>query len=416
MITKHETNMHLVCFSHLPWKFVDQRPQHVLSRFTNKYAVYYIEECIYTDEKDGYSINMNRDRVTVIVPNLNKNFTGKQNEAQRLEIILTNLFRKHSIQSYIFWYYTPMAIAFTANFSPIATVYDCMDELSAFTFAPPEIKTFEHELFQKADVVFTGGNNLYSTKKAQHKNIHSIPNSIDKAHFNAAREDKREYEDQAAIPYPRLGFYGEIDERFDTELIEQAAEAKPNWHFVLIGPVVKIDAATLPKNKNIHYLGPKAYEDLPSYLGGWDIALIPFAINVSTNYRSPSKTPEYLAGGKPVISTAITDVINPYHELGLVHIANNAEELINAATRELGNSDTTEWLTKVDAYLDAISWDATWERMDELIQNEIDKKQHLLIEKSKEYVRLYNSGCRTGRVGIGRSAGVSNRRQHPMNT
>ncbi|HQW45248.1 MAG: glycosyltransferase family 1 protein [Chitinophagaceae bacterium] len=406
MTIENKATMHLVCFSHLSWKFVYQRPQHLLSRFTNKYAVYYVEECIYNNEKDGYSINITEENVSVIVPHLNNNIPGKQQEKQRIENILKNLFKEQSITSYIFWYYTPMALAYTANFNPVATVYDCMDELSAFKFAPPELKLFEQELFKKADIVFTGGNNLYEAKKKQHQNIYSIPSSIDKTHFKVARNNQKEVADQSSIPYPRLGFYGVIDERFDIELIKQAADAKPDWNFILIGPVIKIDAATLPQNKNIHYLGAKTYGELPSYLSGWDIALIPFAINESTRYISPTKTPEYLAGGKPVISTAITDVVNPYHDLGLVHIVQNAEELVQMATSELSITDKSEWLTKVDKYLSAISWDATWGRMDELMQMEIDKNQILITAKNKEYVRLSDSGSWAGRVSSGRTVSI----------
>ncbi len=386
MMIEKKVPMQLVCFSHLPWKFVYQRPQHLISRFTKEYAVYYIEEFINSTEEDGYSINTTNENVTVIVPHLCSRTKGAQNETKRKELILKNLFKEHSIQSYIFWYYTPMALAYTAHFHPLATVYDCMDELSAFKFAPPELKILEQLLFKKANIVFTGGNNLYKAKKSQHHNIHSFPSSIDKAHFKAARDINDDVADQSAIPHPRLGFYGVIDERFDIELIKQAADAKPDWHFVLVGPIIKIDAATLPQNKNIHYLGPKTYEELPSYLSGWDIALIPFAINESTRYISPTKTPEYLAGGKPVISTAITDVINPYHELGLVHIVQNAEGLVQMATSELNISDKMEWLTKVDEYLSTISWDATWERMHELMQNEIEPNQNLLTDKINQYV------------------------------
>ena len=386
MMIEKKVPLQLVCFSHLPWKFVYQRPQHLISRFTKKYAVYYIEEFTNSTEEDGYSINKTIENVTVIVPHLCNRVKGAQNETKRKEIVLKNLFKAHSIQSYVFWYYTPMALAYTANFKPLATVYDCMDELSAFKFAPPELKTFEQQLFKKANIVFTGGNNLYKAKKAQHHNIHSFPSSIDKAHFKAARDQQKEVADQSAIPHPRLGFYGVIDERFDIDLIKQAADAKPDWHFVLVGPVIKIDAATLPKNKNIHYLGPKTYEELPSYLSGWDIALIPFAINESTRYISPTKTPEYLAGGKPVISTPITDVINPYQELGLVHIVQNAEDLLQMATSELSITDKSEWLGKVDAYLSTISWDATWERMDELMQNEMEPNQNLQTDKINQYV------------------------------
>ena len=409
MIIDNKITMQLVCFSHLSWKFVYQRPQHLLSRFTKKYTVYYIEECTYSNEADGYYMNITDENVRVIIPHLNNGTQGKDKESKRIAIILNNLFEEHSIRSYIFWYYTPMALAYTTHFNPLATVYDCMDELSAFKFAPPELKLLEQELFKKADIVFTGGNNLYEAKKKEHDNIYAFPSSIDKAHFKAARNNQKEFADQSSIPHPRLGFYGVIDERFDIELIMQAADAKPDWHFVLIGPVVKIDPDTLPQNKNIHYLGGKNYDELPSYLSGWDIALIPFAINESTRYISPTKTPEYLAGGKPVISTAITDVINPYHDLGLVHIVQNAQELVQMATAELSSNDKTEWLSKVDEYLCAISWDATWERMNKLMQIEIDANKNLLTDKINEYVRLFNSRSRTGGVSTGRAVGIKSR-------
>ena len=395
--------MQLVCFSHLPWKFVYQRPQHLLSRFANKYPVFYVEEFIYRTEKDGYTITVISDDIKVIVPHLSNTVPSKLTNDQRLEHILDNLFKLLSIDSYIFWYYTPMALGYTANFTPRVTVYDCMDELSAFKFAPPALKMLEQQLFKKADIVFTGGNTLYEAKKTQHKNIYSFPSSIDKAHFKSARNDVKESADQQLIPHPRLGFYGVIDERFDIELIRQAADAKPDWHFVLVGPVIKIDAATLPQNENIHYLGGKSYDELPQYLSGWDIALIPFAINESTRYISPTKTPEYLAGGKPVISTAITDVVNPYSTEGLVHIVQNGHELVEKATAELSITDKSEWLSRVDSYLATISWDATWASMEELVQQEIDKDQHLLTIKINEYVRLCDSRRRTSGVSAGRA-------------
>ncbi len=401
-----KNTMQLVCFSHLPWKFVYQRPQHLISRFANKYPVFYVEEFIYSAEQDGYTITVISEDIKVIVPHLNNSISTKLTEMRRLENILDNLFRLSSIDSYIFWYYTPMALGYTANFSPRVTVYDCMDELSAFKFAPPALKMLEQQLFKKADIVFTGGNTLYEAKKTQHKNIYSFPSSIDKAHFKSARNVIKENEDQKAIPHPRLGFYGVIDERFDIELIRQAADAKPEWHFVLLGPIIKIDAATLPQNNNIHYLGAKSYDELPQYLSGWDIALIPFAINESTQYISPTKTPEYLAGGKPVISTAITDVVNPYSNEGLVHIVQTGNELVEKATTELSITDKTEWLTRVDSYLATISWDATWASMDELMQQEIDKDQHLLTIKINEYVRLYDSRRRFGGVSTGRAVSV----------
>lgn len=402
-----KTNLQLVCFSHLSWKFVYQRPQHLLSRFTRKYDVYYIEEFVHTNEADGFSINITNEKVNVIIPNLSHNYTGHLSEKRRKEIVIDRIFEQNSIQSYIFWYYTPMALEFTSNFNPIVTVYDCMDELSAFKFAPPQLRMFEDELFNKADVVFTGGNNLYEAKKSHHHNIFPFPSSIDKAHFKSARAHIVDVEDQMNIPHPRLGFYGVIDERFDIDLIREAAKAQPDWHFVLIGPIVKIDPASLPQSPNIHYLGSKSYHELPLYLSGWDIALIPFAINESTQFISPTKTPEYLAGGKPVISTPIIDVANPYEQLGLVHIVKNVDEFIQAALLEFTNQYKEEWLTKVDSFLSDLSWDATWGKMNTLISESVEKNTKILKIKTNEYVRLPNSGSRIGRISSSRAVGFS---------
>lgn len=373
--------MNLICFSHLRWNFVYQRPQHILSRFSNQYVTYYIEEYVINDEEDGYDLYKTKEKVFVITPHLNGATFNEADKYIRISKIIKDLFAKEGINKYIFWYYTPMALAFTQSFRPKITVYDCMDELSAFKFAPQEIKTFEQQLLDKADIVFTGGNSLYEAKKNQHHNIFSFPSSIDKTHFMHARQNIKQQPDQINIPYPRLGFFGVIDERFDIDLIQQVATLQPNWQIVLIGPVVKIDPSILPKNSNIHYLGGKSYQELPTYLSGWDISLIPFAINESTKFISPTKTPEYLAAGKPVISSAIRDVINPYGDNNLVHIVKDSFEFIEKATQELAVKDKSEWLERVDAYLEGISWDLTWAKMNKLIKIELEVKEKTNIVK-----------------------------------
>jgi UDP-galactopyranose mutase len=276
-----------------------------------------------------------------------------------------------------------MALQISNELKPVVTVYDCMDELSAFKFAHPLLKQMEKELLNKADVVFCGGNNLYNAKKTHHRNIYPFPSSIDKKHFGAARHIKQEPADQAPIPSPKFGFYGVIDERFDIELVREVAEKRPDWHFVLIGPVVKIDPATLPRRGNIHYLGSKKYSELPAYLSGWDISMISFALNESTQYISPTKTPEYLAGGKPVISTAIKDVVNSYGKHGLVHIISNADEFIETAAKELQVTDKQAWLQEVDRHLANDSWEITVYNMRKLIYEAIAEKQ-IIAEHSKK--------------------------------
>ena len=376
--------MNLVCFSHLKWDFVYQRPQHLLSRFTKEYSVFYIQEHYFSDGDDRYDIACNDEDVWIITPVLGNNGDGTLIDRQRR--IIDRIFADQDITDFIAWYYTPMSLLFSDHLRPVVTVYDCMDELSAFKFADPQLKEAEGLLFKRADVVFTGGQSLYDAKKDKHANIHPFPSSIDKEHFRVARSSQVEFPDQATIPRPRLGFYGVIDERFDIDLIRDAAVLRPDWHFILVGPVVKIDPASLPRMRNIYYLGSKTYKELPGYLSGWDVALIPFAINESTRFISPTKTPEYLAAGKPVISTAITDVIEPYGNMNLVHIVDNAASLVEKATTELNRSDRQEWIETVDQFLVTNSWSNTWTGMHELIKKELSKKQHLTIVKTKEYV------------------------------
>jgi UDP-galactopyranose mutase len=280
-----------------------------------------------------------------------------------------------------------MALPFTNHLNPELVIYDCMDELSAFKFAPPELLQYEKDLFTKADIVFTGGHSIFENKKNAHHNIYSFPSSIDKNHFGKARKMKTEPEDQKHIPHPRFGFFGVIDERFDIEMIDAVAKAKPDWHFVLLGPIVKIDPASLPQYDNIHYLGGKKYDELPSYIAGWDIAMIPFAMNESTKFISPTKTPEYLAAGKPVISTPIRDVVSPYGNNGLVHIVFNADEFIAAAEGELAKKKRSAWQRKVDDFLAGNSWDRTWSQMVRNIEETITQRTSTL--KTGTEVKVY---------------------------
>ena len=269
----------------------------------------------------------------------------------------------------IAWYYTPMMLPFSRHIDPDVTVFDAMDELSKFKFAPEHLLDLEQELIDRADVVFTGGSSLYEAKKDRHDNVHCFPSSVDRAHFCKARVGQFEPADQEDLPRPRLGFYGVIDERFDTELLEQVAAMRPDWSLVMVGPVVKIAEEDLPKRPNIHYLGGKTYDQLPVYLSGWDVALMPFAMNESTQFISPTKTPEYLAGGRPVVSTPITDVVRHYGHLEGVRIAATADEFVAAceAALELSRNRNGGWLAEADLMLSAVSWDTTQARMAGLI-------------------------------------------------
>ncbi len=373
----------LICFSHLRWNFVYQRPQHLLSRFANSFRVFFVEEHFMTDQADHINLTLTKENVFVVVPHLQEG-NHRLSVKDRIEGLLQRLFNQLDIKDYLFWYYTPMALSFSEAFEPKTIVFDCMDELSAFKFAPPELTELEAKLMKKAEVVFTGGQSLYEAKKDRHDNIHASPSSIEKEHFYKARLNHTDPKDQASIPHPRIGFYGVVDERFDIDLLKDAATKRPDWHFVIIGPVVKIDPATLPKNKNIHYLGSKSYQELPEYLSGWDLAFIPFARNESTRYISPTKTPEYLAAGKPVISTSIRDVVNPYGINKLVHIADNGDDFIKAAELEFKKSNRSAWLKEVDEFLAENSWDHTWKKMMDLILSKLSEKTNSQNSKTKE--------------------------------
>jgi len=376
----------LLCFSHLRWGFVFQRPNHLLSRFSKHQRVFFIEEPVFYDGEEKVQIENFNENLYVVTPHLKHGLSESEVHQRQAKVIL-NLITNMNINRYFSWYYTPMALPFTEELTPEFVVYDCMDELSAFKFAPPQLAQLERDLFKKADIVFTGGNSIFESKKDQHHNIYSFPSSIDKHHFGAARTNKQDPADQEVIPHPRFGFFGVVDERFDIELIAAVAKARPEWHFVILGPVVKVDPAHLPQGENVHYLGGKKYEELPAYISGWDIALIPFAMNESTRFISPTKTPEYLAAGKPVISTPIRDVVAPYGNNNLVHIVNNPEEFIAAAEKELAKKRKTAWLQKVDEFLLYNSWDRTWGQMVRNIEDTFVKNTETKTKlKEKKYV------------------------------
>ena len=266
------------------------------------------------------------------------------------------------------WYYTPMAFDFSADLRACAIVYDCMDELKNFLNPPPGLAEREQRLLNAADVVFTGGVSLYEAKRNEHPNVHPFPSSIDVPHFaQAATGSLADPADQAGIPHPRAGFYGVLDERFDCDLLREVAALRPHIQFLILGPVVKIDPSTLPQAANIHYLGGKSYHELPSYLSGWDVALLLFALNYSTRFISPTKTPEYLAAGKPVVSTAIRDVVRGYGDAGLVAIAASPQQFAEAIDAAL-QPPASSWRAAVATQLAGSSWDATWAAMRKQIQ------------------------------------------------
>jgi UDP-galactopyranose mutase len=384
-----QTPSTLICFSHLRWDFVYQRPQHIISRFATIFTVYFIEEPLYDAPGEPViTLTSKSDNLWILKPHLPAGTNGEETD-KILKNLLDKLLKNKSSDDIIFWYYTPMALSFSEHYKPALTIYDCMDELSNFKNAPKKLKEFEDALLEKADIVFTGGQSLYDYKKDRHHNIYPFPSSIDKKHFEQARAVKEEPSDQKNIPGPKLGFYGVIDERFDIDLIKNMALLRPEWNFILLGPVVKINRSSLPQLPNVHLLGSKSYNELPHYVSGWDVALIPFAINDSTRFISPTKTPEYLASGVPVISTPIRDVVKPYGEKGIVKIASTAEEFV-AAAEDYMKIDRSKWLPEIDAFLSDKSWSATFMEMMKKVNSALNTiKKAPPVYKSNKYTYDY---------------------------
>ncbi len=359
----------IITFSHLRWDFVYQRPQHLLSRLAAHCDVFFVEEPVWSAEKQPHwEIARPESNVVVCRPHTPSRAPGFADEQMPyLRQLVQDLLQEQELSDYVLWFYTPMALPLAEGLSPRAVVYDCMDELSAFLNAPPQLLERERQLLQRADVVFTGGPSLYRSKKSRHPNVHCFPSSVDARHFAAAANGTPEAEDQARLPHPRLGFFGVIDERFDIPLVAALAEAHPDWHIALVGPVVKIDPASLPKYPNIHYFGQRTYRQLPAYLKGWDLCLLPFARNESTRFISPTKTLEYMAAGKMIVSTPITDVAEPYGDI--VYLGETPDEFIAACERALAASpeERNTRRQKMREVLKRTSWDDTAARMREHI-------------------------------------------------
>lgn len=364
----------LVCFSHLRWDFVFQRPQHLLTRAAANFAVVFWEEPEYPDgqEAPGLRCRIARPDIVIATPLLPRGLgeTAADTAQRRL---LEEFLENRGEPVTVAWFYTPMALAFANGVAARVTVYDCMDELALFAGASPRLLLLEKRLLKHADLVFTGGRSLQEAKMRRHPTAHCFPSAVDTAHFGMARDSALpEPADQAAIPHPRIGFFGVLDERLDGALLTEMAALRPDWHFVLLGPTAKIEETDLPRASNIHWLGGKEYRTLPGYLAHWDAGFMPFALNDATRYISPTKTPEYLAAGVRLGSTAVRDVVRDWGESGIVAIADTAGQAV-AQLDAMMAAPRAPWLAQVDSRLARISWDGTWQGMLGFIEAALDR-------------------------------------------
>jgi glycosyltransferase involved in cell wall biosynthesis len=362
----------LLCLSHLRWDFVFQRPQHLMTRAAAAgYRVVFFEEPLPAASGGAPYLRtrMAPEGVLVATPLLPPGLDAAAADAAQRDL-LDGLLAALAAPVAVAWFYTPMALAFAGHVRAATTVYDCMDELSLFRGASPRLALLERRLLRRADLVFTGGRSLYKSKRRLHPHAHLFPSSVDAAHFRRARSwgAAAEPGDQAGLARPRVGFFGVLDERMDYALLDGVARARPDWQLVMLGPTAKIDPAALPRRPNLHWLGMKGYAELPAYLAGWDAGLMPFALNEATRFISPTKTPEFLAAGVPLVSTPVPDVVSDWGRDGLVEIAAGAEEVVAAIEAALSRP-LQPWLARVDQRLSWLSWDATWARMRRLIED-----------------------------------------------
>lgn len=368
----------LVCFSSIRWNFLYQRPQHLLTRFAAEGTqVIYIESKMPVSA-DGLSFQKETCKgVQIIRPLMPHDLTEAEYQ-DRMRALLEELLGPEKLSVAIFWYYNPAAIRYSNHLSPALTVYDCLGDPEALPDAHEDIRRLERQLLDRADMVFTPSTALMRSQRKYNTNIHVFPNAVDHKHFAKARcTDATEPADQQVIPHPRLGFYGMINENIDRRLLEQIATMRPDWHFVFIGPVMKGNEQVLPERDNIHYLGVKSYQDLPHYLCGWDLALVPLKEDQHTKRLLPAKVPEYLAAGVRVLATPLEEIVTHYGRKGLVQVISGAEVFVNVAQSLLDDSgaEKTSWLRQVDAELSGNSWDKTYEQMKAQISLALQQKR-----------------------------------------
>jgi UDP-galactopyranose mutase len=353
----------LLVFSHLRWNFVYQRPQHLLARLGRHFHVLYIEEPIHDEGDRRLEVIETECGVTLCRPHLPKRAPGFHDDhISDLQFLVRQHLEGNDVEDYAVWFYTPMALPLIDPLRPRAIVYDCMDELSAFLNAPRQLVQRESALLKRADLVFTGGPSLYRSKRDRNPSVHCFPSSVDAEHFARACDDRK-----PPNATPTLGFFGVIDERVDLGLVGAIADAHPDWKLVMVGPVVKISPDSLPRRANIEYLGQRSYDDLPDLVAGWDVCLLPFALNDATRYISPTKTLEYMAAGKATVSTPVNDVVECFGDV--VRIAGSHSVFIEACEAALAESaeEAAARRQRAAAALEKTSWNATAQAMRELI-------------------------------------------------
>lgn len=346
----------MIVFCHLRWQFVYQRPQHIISRMSESKKILFIEEPVGGKENEAGNLIIVSERLHILQPNVN--------DIESISDVIPAFVKNKNVA--VGWFYSASFCSLLETMDFDTVVYDCMDELSLFKGAPGHLINQEKYLMANADIIFTGGKSLYDSKKQFHNNVHCFPSSVEQSHFAQALNGIAIPGDIGDIKMPIAGYYGVIDERIDLELLHKTAEKMPDVSFVMIGPLAKIQESDLPREANIHYLGMKSYSELPHYLKAFDIAMMPFALNDATKFISPTKTLEYMAAGKPIISTKIIDVVRDYSSC--VKLIETADDFCHAVQSLKEKTDHSAMKTDYETILKNTSWDNTTNQMKSIIK------------------------------------------------
>ncbi len=364
----------LIVFSHLRWNVACERPRQLLSRLAGRFGIVFVEEPVPNAERAVLERLQPCAGVEVLRPHVTGSAGGFHDDhLPTVQALLADYLERHALDDYWLWFCTPMAVPLAAGLVPGGIVYDCVDDLAAFRQAPQQLLQRENMLFRLADLVFAGGQSLYESRRDRHADVHCLPSSVDAAHFSRpagtdALARTPEPAAQANLAGPRIGYFGAIDERVDLGLIRRLAADRPGWQLVMVGPVVGIDPAALPQAANIHWLGQQDHADLPAFVAGWDVCLLPFALDESTRFLSPTQTLEYMAAGKPIVGTPVRDVVTSHG--AIVRIAGTPEAFVSACEQALAQPPEARAAEQRlrEAALARTSWNRTAARMADLIE------------------------------------------------
>lgn len=383
MNEKTELDYPIIVHCHLRWDGVWQRPQQFLSRLSKRHRILFVEGPLLHDSfaPPSYTVRQVPEHTNITV--MQTSFPASrfhegqwvdQERCRLLEEALAGPLRG-LFSDPVQWFYDPMAApAHIGKFDERAVIYDCMDELSQFKFAPPEIIQRERFLLKEADVVFTGGRKMCESKSRFNRNCHFYGCGVDVEHFSQARSPHTQVPHDVPMGDAKfvLGYFGVVDERLDYELIAKLAEANSCWQVVMIGPTCKVDPEALPKAQNLHWLGRREYAQLPNYTKAFDVCLMPFAMNEATEFINPTKALEYMATGRPIASTPVPDVVSNFSRV--VKIASNHDEFIEICLKETLQPDDAA-IERGIRMAEENQWDAIVQKLEKHIEEALQRKQ-----------------------------------------